>query len=165
MLNQEDRPSSGVTFIDTEMLDELGREARANPRRRINRNFHLAPDYPCHRLLIAIEPDSYIPPHCHAEPAKDETLLVLRGRIGALIFDPDGHVLEARVLDPANGCLGLTIPHGTFHTLVSLERGSVFLEAKAGPYAAPRGEERPSWAPLEQTPEAAAYLEGLRSHF
>ena len=154
-----------ATFIDTEMLDALSGEARTNPRRRINRNFHPAPDYPCHPLLIDIEPDSYIPPHCHADPAKDETLLLLRGRIGALIFDPSGRVLEARVLDPASHCLGLTIPHGTFHTLVSLESGSVFLEAKAGPYAVPRGEERPSWAPLEGTPESAAYLEDLRAHF
>jgi len=165
MVTQEDRPSSGVTFIDTEMLDALSGEARTNPRQRINRNFHPGGDYPCHRLLIAIEPDSYIPPHCHADPAKDETLLVLRGRIGALIFDPSGRVLEARVLDPATGCLGLTIPYGTFHTLVSLESGSIFLEAKAGPYAAPLGEERPSWAPLEQAPEAKTCLEGLRAHF
>ncbi len=153
-----------ATFIDVALLDALSDEARATARQRTHHNFHPHAEYPCHRLLIAIEPSSYIPPHCHGEPTKDETLLVLRGRLGALIFDPQGGVLEARVLTPG-GCLGLTIPHGTFHGLVSLERGSVFLEAKAGPYAAPRAEERPPWAPLEQTAEAAAYLESLRAHF
>jgi cupin fold WbuC family metalloprotein len=155
--------STQVTFIDTALLDDLGREARALPRLRVNRNFHPSGDYPCHRLIIALEPDSYIPPHCHLDPAKDETLLILRGRIGALLFDAEGRVTEARILDAAAGCLGLTIPHGTSHTLVALERGSVFFEAKAGPYAAPVAEERPPWAPLEQTPEAIDYLEKLRS--
>lgn len=154
-----------VTFIDATLLDDLGLEARTLPRQRVNRNFHPSGDYPCHRLIIALEPGSYIPPHCHAEAAKDETLLVLRGRIGALIFDPEGCVTEARILDSGTGCLGLTIPHGTIHTLVALEQGSVFFEAKAGPYAAPVADERPSWAPLEQAPEAAIYLESLRAHF
>lgn len=157
--------SEAVTFIDTSMLDALSGEARATPRQRLNRNFHPGPDYPCHRLIIALEPDSYIPPHCHGESAKDETLLILRGRIGALLFDAEGRVTEARILDAAGGCLGLNIPHGTFHTLVSLESGSVFFEAKAGPYAAPQAEERPSWAPLEQAPAAAAYLKELRARF
>ncbi len=162
MRTDRDRPAA--TFIDAALLDELSSEARATLRQRINRNFHTHGGDPCHRLLIALEPGSYIPPHCHGESTKDETLLVLRGRIGALLFDGEGHVLEARILSPG-GCLGLTIPHGTFHTLVALEGGSVFFEAKAGPYAAPAAEERPSWAPLEGAAEAVAYLEGMRAHF
>jgi cupin fold WbuC family metalloprotein len=154
-----------ATFIDAALLDDLGREARSLPRQRLNRNFHPEPGYPCHRLIIALEPGSYIPPHCHQEASKDETLLVLRGRIGVILFDAEGGITEARVLGPDTGCFGLTIPHETIHTLVALERGSVFFEAKAGPYAAPTAEERPAWAPLEQAPEAAAYLERLRARF
>jgi len=154
-----------TTFIDTALLDGLSREASARPRRRVHHNFHPHAEYPSHRLVVAIEPGSYIPPHCHADPAKDETLLLLRGRLGALLFDATGQVVTARILDAAEGCLGLTIPHGTFHSLLALEKGSAFLESKAGPYAAPEGEERPAWAPLEETPEAAAYLERLRAHF
>ena len=156
--------SETTTFIDSALLDDLTQKARALPRLRGHQNFHPSEDYACHRLAIAIEPGSYIPPHCHAASTKDETLLILRGRIGALIFAPSGHLLDARVLNPATGCFGLTIPHGTFHTLVALE-SSVFFEAKAGPYAAPVDDERPSWAPLEQTPEASTYLEQLRAHF
>ena len=153
-----------ATFIDSALLNDLAQKARTLPRLRAHHNFHPNEDYPCHRLIITIEPDSYIPPHCHEASTKDETLLILRGRIGALIFDPSGQVLEARVLDPAKESFGLTIPHGTFHTLVALE-SAVFFEAKAGPYAAPVHEERPSWAPLEHSPEASAYLEQLRAHF
>ncbi len=157
-----DRPA---TFIDTALLDELSAQARALPRLRVNRNFHREGSDPCHRLLIALEPGSYIPPHCHLDPTKDETLLLVRGRIGALLLDAQGRITQARILDAATGCLGLTIPHGTFHSLVALEPGSVFFEAKAGPYAAPSEAERPIWAPLEQTPEAAGYSAWLRAQF
>lgn len=152
-------------FIDTALLDELSSQARALPRLRMNRNFHRECGDFCHRLLIALEPGSYIPPHCHLDPAKDETLLLVRGRIGALLMDAEGHIAQARVLSATTGCLGLTIPHGTLHTLVALEPGSVFFEAKAGPYAAPSEAERPTWAPAEQTPEAAGYFQWLRAQF
>jgi len=153
------------TFVDNAMLDSLSREAAASPRLRMNRNFHTSMDYPCHRLIIALEPGSYIPPTSHRNSATDETILIMRGRIGALLFDSEGQVTEARILDAAQGCLGLTIPHGTFHSFVALESGSVLFESKAGPYAAPEGPERPPWAPQEQAPEAPAYLEWLRAHF
>ena len=152
-------------FIDAAMLDALSDQARAQPRLRVNRNFHPNGEAACHRLLIALEPGSYIPPHCHLDPAKDETLLLLRGRIGALILDAEGKILQARILEAPAGCQGLTIPHGTVHTLVALDSGSVFFEAKAGPYVAPTAAERPPWAPDEQSPEAPAYLAWLRAQF
>lgn len=157
-----DRPAD---FIDTALLDELSAQARALPRLRVNRNFHREGSDLCHRLLIALEPGSYIPPHCHLDPTKDETLLIVRGRIGALCFDAQGNITQARILEAATGCLGLTIPHGTFHSLVALEPGAVFFEAKAGPYAAPCEAERPSWAPGEQSPEAAGYCAWMRAQF
>jgi len=162
MLVREDRPA---LFIDTALLDELSAQARALPRLRVNRNFHQDGSDLCHRLLIALEPGSYIPPHCHLDPTKDETLLLVRGRIGALLFDAQGQITQARVLEAATGCLGLTIPHGTLHSLIALEPGAVFFEAKAGPYVAPCEAERPCWAPLEQTPEAAGYCAWLRAQF
>jgi cupin fold WbuC family metalloprotein len=152
-------------FIDTALLDELSAQAKALPRLRVNRNFHQEGSDLCHRLLIALEPGSYIPPHCHLDPTKDETLLIVRGRIGALCFDAQGNITQARILEAATGCLGLTIPHGTFHSLVALEPGAVFFEAKAGPYAAPSEAERPSWAPGEQSPEAAGYCAWMRAQF
>jgi cupin fold WbuC family metalloprotein len=149
--------------IDRHLLDEVSREAAASHRRRKNRNFHPADDYPAHRLLNAIEPDSYIAPHRHLDPTKDETMVVLRGRLGLIIFDDAGRIVRTEVLEAGGDLLGVDIPHGTWHTLVALEPGSVFFEAKAGPYAPLSEAERASWAPSEGSSAATVMLEIYRA--
>jgi cupin fold WbuC family metalloprotein len=147
------------------MMVALVESARQSPRRRVHRNFHPDDVYPAHRLMIAIEPDSYVPPHRHLSPSKDETLLVLRGSLGVVFFDADG-VAEDRVELRAGGeVLGIDIPHGVFHTVFALEPGTVIFEAKAGPYVPIAADERAAWAPVEGSAEAPAYLAGLRQMF
>lgn len=158
-----------IQLIDTDLLDAVSREAQASPRRRRNRNFHPADDFPAHRLLNAIEPDSYLAPHRHLDPCKDETMIVLRGRLGLVIFDDTGGVAQTAVLQADGACAGAScgvdIPHGTWHTLVALESGTVFFEAKAGPYQPLAPAERATWAPAEGDAGAADYLEKLRALF
>jgi hypothetical protein len=57
------------------------------------------------------------------------------------------------------------VPAGTFHCLVSLESGSVFFEAKAGPYDPATDRDWPLWAPAEGDAEALLYLARLRALF
>ena len=152
-------------IIDTAALDRLADAARASPRRRKNHNFHESNEAVCHRLLNAVEPGSYVVPHRHVDPNKDETFVVLRGRFGLVLFDADGEVTQSLVLDSAGPQLGITIPHGTFHSLVALAPGSVFFEAKAGPFAPLLPEEVAPWAPAEQAPGAAEYFERLEKLF
>jgi len=154
-----------IQLIDTALLDAASAGAQASPRRRKNRNFHPADDFPAHRLLNAIEPDSYIAPHRHLDPCKDETMIVLRGALGLVIFDDAGVVARNALLQAGGVCRGVDIPHGTWHTLVALESGTVFLEAKAGPYLPLVPAERAAWAPAEGEVAAADYLGKLRALF
>ena len=152
-------------LITQDLLDAVTAEAAASPRRRKNRNFHHANEDAAHRLLNALEPDSYVMPHRHLDPDKDETIVALRGRFGLVLFAEDGAVQTTAVLAADAPAIGVDIPHGTFHTLLALAPGSVFFEAKAGPYVAITEAERAAWAPAEGTPEADAYLEELRKLF
>lgn len=170
-----------IRLIDAPLLDAVCAEAAASPRRRKNRNFHPRDDYPGHRLLNAMQPDSYIPPHRHLDPAKDETFVVLRGRLGLVIFDDEGEAVRTVVMSAGAGetpkvspggtapaaspACGADLPHGTWHSLVALTADVVFLEAKSGPYLPLADAEKAPWAPAEQAPGAAAYLEGLRRLF
>ena len=128
-----------IRLIDQSLFADLASAARQAPRRRLHRNFHPDDAYPAHRLLIAIEPDSYVPPHRHLNPDKDETLLVLRGSLGVAFFDAVGEVERSVVLRAGGETLGVDIPHGVFHTVFALETGTVFFEAKAGPYVRREG--------------------------
>jgi hypothetical protein len=59
----------------------------------------------------------------------------------------------------------VNIPHGMYHTLVALEPGSVFFEAKAGPYAPLTSQEKAPWAPAEGELSASTYLADLKRLF
>lgn len=154
-----------VTLIDGALLDAVSAEAKAGPRLRKNRNFHRADDEPGHRLLNAIEPGSYIAPHRHLDAFKDETMLVLRGRLGLVLFDDEGRVARTAVLGADGEALGVDIARGTWHMVLALASDTVFFEAKAGPYRPLTQEERASWAPAEGDAEAAAYQRRLAGLF
>ncbi|MHB8347776.1 MAG: WbuC family cupin fold metalloprotein [Acidiferrobacterales bacterium] len=154
-----------VQLIDQTLLDTVSRMARESSRRRKNHNFHATDDDASHRLLNAMEPDSYIQPHRHGDPAKDETIIALRGRIGIVFFDSSGAVTGTSVLGSAGPTLGLTIPHGVFHTLVALAPGTVFFETKAGPYRPLTAEEQGAWSPAEQDAAAPGYRARLARLF
>jgi cupin fold WbuC family metalloprotein len=150
-----------ITLIDAGLLDSVSTEARASPRQRRNRNFHGADDFPCHRLLNAIEPGSYVAPHRHLADDKDETMVVVRGRLGLVTFTDEGQPHEKVLLGPATSCSGVDIPHGTWHTVFALDSGTVFFEAKAGPYLPLTPAELAPWAPPEGGPGAVDYLARL----
>ena len=120
---------------------------------------------PVHRLLNAVEPGTYVRPHRHAHPARSETIVALAGRIGLVLFDAEGGVLGRRVLESAGETLGADLPPEAWHTVVALDPGSVFFEAKAGPYVPAAGADLASWAPAEGSPEAGAFERRWRALF
>jgi cupin fold WbuC family metalloprotein len=151
-----------IGIIGQQLLDGVTREAKAASRLRKNLNLHTGDEARCHRLFNAMEPDSYIPPHCHLGPEKDETIIVVRGRLGVIFFDDLGAVREQAILSPGGDLFGVHIAQGEFHTFVSLESGTVFFESKAGPYRPMSPEEKAPWAPGEGSADAAVYLASLR---
>ena len=154
-----------MRIIDQNLLDQISAEARENPRQRKNFNLHSGDEFCCHRLLNAIEPDSYIRPHRHLDPSKDESMVMLRGRMGVLVFDEAGNIQSQTMIAVSGNAVAVDIPHGLFHTVVSLESGTVFFESKAGPYLALTDGEKGGWAPAEGVPEAVYYLESLTKLF
>ncbi|UCL86122.1 WbuC family cupin fold metalloprotein [Pseudomonas sp. HS-18] len=155
---------SGPRFLDSALFDEIAARAAASPRRRQNHNFHEQTE-PCHRLLNALQPDSYIPPHCHRHPDKAESLLVVKGALGLLIFSDSGELLTTRELRAGGECVGADLPPGTFHAIVALEPDSIMFEAKAGPFVPLGEDERGQWAPREGEAGATEYLTWMRSQF
>ena len=145
-------------FVRRESLDALSSTARESPRRRKNLNFHAELSHPAQRLLNAVEPGSYIRPHRHSHPDRDETFIVLRGAFGLVIFDDSGRVAESVVMRANGEVVGGNVPSGTFHTLVSLEPGSIFFEAKAGPYEALTDKDFAPWSPPEGHADVGGYL-------
>lgn len=154
-----------INLIKSDTLADLSQAAKASPRLRKNLNFHTSNEAHCHRLLNALEPGTYVQPHCHQDLEKDETMIVLKGRFGVLIFDQYGEVTQDFVIAENGDNLGVTIPAGVFHSMLALESDSVFFESKAGPYAALTDAEKAHWAPSEGDAACAAYLEKMSAFF
>jgi len=136
-----------VKLFDDSLLNELIDKARSSARLRANHNVHAQLDEPVQRLLIAIEPGSYVRPHRHPEQEKWEFFMVLRGRLAALLFDVQG--LRREELSPSGPVHGFEIPFNTWHCVVALESGSVFFEVKQGPYTPLDDKDFATWAPQE----------------
>ncbi len=113
----------------------LEEAAAMSPRKRMNLNIHTDYSDPCQRLFISIQPRSYVVPHRHASPAKSETFIVLRGSIGIVFFDDSGNVVDSILLGPEHEAQVCDIPSGTWHTAVSFDAKSIFMEVKAGPFS------------------------------
>jgi cupin fold WbuC family metalloprotein len=147
-----------MKLFDDPVLDDLTEAARQNPRRRQNLNLHPHDDFCAHRLFNAIEPGSYIRPHRHLDPNKDETFLLVRGRLAVLEFSADGAIVAKAVLAPGHAA---DVAAGVWHTAISLQPGTIFFEAKAGPYRPMSEKEFAPWAPAAESAAAGPYLAAL----
>ena len=126
-------------IIDKQLLDDLTSQAQTSPRLRMNLDLRNSAEDCSQRMLNAIEPGSVVPIHRHRKSS--ETLVVLRGRVVEEYYSSEG-VLEASYELAAGGPVcALNIPAGQWHTLRSLESGTVILEMKDGAYEAIRAED------------------------
>jgi cupin fold WbuC family metalloprotein len=151
----------GMIKITDEFIDNVSHKAKQSTRRRMNYNFHLNHEDPLHRLLNAMEPGTYVQPHKHENPDKFEIFLALRGRFVVFTFDDEGNITDHIILDAQQGNYGVEIAARTYHTLVSLESGSVAYEVKAGPYSASTSKDFAPWAPAEGDKAVQDYLQNL----
>jgi len=145
--------------LDSKLLDELIAKAKQSPRLRMNHNFHPQLDDPVQRLLNALEPWTYIRPHRHV--TKEESFVLLRGTVLAVVFNDDGSIRDHFILNSAAGNLGVEFEENAFHMLTSLETGSVVYEIKEGPFVPHSEASSAPWAPAEGTPAAREFLAGI----
>ncbi len=94
--------------IDVELLNRVSAQAKASPRLRMNYNFHQSLEEKCHRFLNAVEPGTVVPIHRH--PTKDESFVILRGKVRVTTHNDDGSIIEDVVLSQESGNYGVDIP-------------------------------------------------------
>ena len=149
-------------MVKTFGIDELTRlseVARSSPRLRKNHNLHAQLDDPIQRLCNAFEPGTYVRPHRHPQPGRWELFTVIKGAVGILLFDADGRVRERHTLGEAGPQFIIEIPDNTWHTVFSLQSGTVLFEIKPGPYEALSDKDFAAWAPAEGDARAADFVD------
>lgn len=121
-----------MKIIDEKLLNAISDQAKDSPRLRMNYNFHQSLDDKCHRFLNAVEPGTKVEIHRH--PTKDESFVILRGKVRVTTHRDDGSIIEDIVLCPEEGKYGVNISKGVWHTIEVIEPNSVIFECKEGPF-------------------------------
>lgn len=121
--------------ITPQTLDNLTARAQSSPRLRMNLDLRNSPEDGSQRMLNAIEPGTVMPIHRHR--SSSETVVCVRGHFEEYLYDDSGALVET--VDMVPGGNVLNVPAMQWHSLKSLESGTVLLECKDGPWA-PLGE-------------------------
>jgi len=154
-----------LKIVSEKSLTELSQKAALLPRKRLNLNFHEDLADPINRMLNAFEPGTYIQPHKHENPDKRELFIVLRGSLIVVIYDDSGNPTDYVLLNPQKGNHAIEVPPGVWHSVISLETGTVAYEIKDGPYQVISDKNFASWAPKEGQPECEDYLRKLTDQY
>jgi cupin fold WbuC family metalloprotein len=160
-----DAPRGDLALLSSALIATVIEHSRTHPRRRMLLPFHKTADDGLHRMLNAVQPDSYVRPHRHADPPKAEAWIMLRGAAAFFTFEDDGRVRACARLAAGSDVFGVDLVAGVYHTVLALEPDTVFYEAKTGPYAPHNDKAFAPFAPEEDTPSAAEYLAWLRAEF
>jgi len=162
--SKDNDPLALIPFGD-DLLDEVVQAARSSARKRSIIRFH-EHEEAVQRMLNALEPESYVRPHRHTVQGKREAFVALRGSLLVVRFGDNGRALEGIVVSAGGPVRGIEVPEGAWHSIVSLESGTVMFEVIQGPYDPETHKEFAPWAPPEEDEEAgAAYMRSLRALF
>ncbi|OIQ50153.1 hypothetical protein BerOc1_02083 [Pseudodesulfovibrio hydrargyri] len=151
-------PTGDITPLTLSLVGKLLAQSRQSPRKRILQKLHQSLDATAHRMFNAMQPGTYITPHRHLDPAKEETILVMAGSMLFIRFTDDGEIAEQILLQPGTETFGVDVAPHVYHTYVPLKADTLVFECKTGPYSVESDKDVPDWAPREGTPEAEPYL-------
>lgn len=119
--------------ITQAILDELTAKAKESPRLRMNMDLRNSESDQSQRMLNAIELGSDMPIHRHQKTS--ETVVCLRGCLVEEFYDELERICtESIELRPNGPNVAVNVPAGQWHRVWAKESGTVWLEAKDGPW-------------------------------
>ena len=145
-----------LNVVDDDTIKTTRAKAKASPRRRANYCLHQPDDYLQRMLQVGFR-GTYWPPHQH--PDKLEFFVILSGEMAVLLLDGEGNVTDVSVL--GRGAVMAEVPPGNWHSVIILSDEASFIEIIEGHYDPASHKHFAEWAPAEDAPEAARYLDDL----
>ena len=152
-----------MKILNNSLFTELQNTATASTRGRSHHILHPEPEDSVQRMCVAVNPGSYIQPHRHANPAKWELFLIIKGSASILTFDNKGEVTQKTDLDPNGPSHAVEIPENTWHTLVCHAKDTILVEVKPGPYTPLTDKDFAPWAPKEGDESVIEFEKQMRT--
>ncbi|MFV2058121.1 MAG: WbuC family cupin fold metalloprotein [Thiohalomonadales bacterium] len=146
-------------IIDQKNLERLCDQARESARLRCNYNLHPHLSDPVQRFCNALHRGTYVRPHRHIGVDRWELFVILQGKVGILLFDDDGKIVQRTVLEASGENQIIEIPTGQWHCLFALADNTVLFECKPGPYEKLTDKDFALWAPPEGDAAANQFVQ------
>lgn len=124
-------------IIDKKMFEDLTKQAKESPRLRKNLDLRNGEEDTSQRMLNAVEPGTVLPIHRHLNSSV--TIVCIRGHFEELIYDDRGKLTDC--IDMIPGGTVVNLPIGTWHSIRSLESGTILLECQDGKWEPLKPEE------------------------
>lgn len=121
--------------ITEAILNDLSAKAKGSPRLRQSFDMRNSSEDLSQRMLNAIEPGTALPIHRHRDSSV--TIICIRGHFEEYYYDDNGNLIETIDMRPG---IVLNMPAGQWHSINSLESGTVILEVQDGKWE-PRASE------------------------
>ena len=147
--------------VDQDLLEQLKRIARdpATGGKNVRLCLHDGPGAAFHEMVILERKGRYYRPHKHL--TKGESYHLIEGSMAAFIFEDDGTIADACVLDPSDRFL-YRVGTNMYHAILPLSDWIVYHESKPGPFTGEGDSVYPAWAPDGRDASAvAAYVRTL----
>ena len=148
-----------MKLVTAAQLADMAAAAGTAPRRRAHATLHDESSDPVQRVVIALQPGTYVRPHRHAD-AVWELFTLLDGALAVLTFDETGKVTGRAELRPGGDRIAQLAPR-QWHSVVALAPNTLALEVKPGPYRPTTDKDFAAWAPAEGHDGAAAMVAWL----
>ena len=154
-------PLEKISVINQGIIQHAINSSSLSPRKRIILPLHKSPADSLHRMLNALQPESYVQPHRHLDPPKAESIIVLKGAIAYIQFNDTGKIENIYHLSADSTEIGIDTEPGIYHTFFAKVEETVLFEVKPGPYEKGSDKDFAPWAPAEGTESAIEYMQKL----
>jgi glucose-6-phosphate isomerase len=144
--------------VDKALIEALKRMHAEYPGKNIRLCLHREPEAPFHSMIILEKKGKYYPPHKHL--VKGESFHIIEGRMAIFIFDDDGLIQDACILEK-EGCFLYRIGLDMYHAVMPLSDVVIYHESKPGPFTGEGDSLYPAWAPDEHNADEIRKYEGM----
>lgn len=130
--------------VNVALIAELKEIVASLGDKNVRLCLHDSPDAKFHDMIILERKAKYYRPHKHL--TKGESYHIIEGSMAAFVFDDNGRVTDACLLEP-HGNFVYRVGVNTYHAVMPLSNMVIYHESKPGPFLGEGDSVYPAWAP------------------
>lgn len=137
--------------ITNKLLNEMKSISNNNGNMNLRICLHKNSESKFHDMVILERSGTYTPPHKHFD--KEDSLLIIEGKLGIVTYNDDGTVYDYCLLEP-NRTLMYKVGIQMYHAVIAMTDTVIYHESKPGPFIYETDSIYPPWGPNIDDPSS-----------